>query len=238
MQKHPEKSDLRKFCVEVSFCCISHLGHSSVMALVGTQEPKDEEKKEVEAVEPKSDADALVGTLESNDEEKKEVEAVSFRRKDESAQWAEYMKPKGYIGKGRFQKPDYSHLLDALRKYKPAFHLNKDGSVTFYPTPYLSNKELGSALLQQVPFDKSNQFQNIMTEVECTKLEASFDSEATVISAPNDVHGFIATLEIAFFKHYPLSLSVSQIWLLILQGLGACFHSVRALNFCSLNVII
>jgi len=74
--------------------------------------------------------------------------------------------------------------------------------------------------LQQVPFEESVQFKNILKETECTKLEASYDSKAKVVSAPNDVHGFVASLEIAFFKHYPLSLSVSQIWLLLLQGLG------------------
>ena len=219
----------------------------------------EEEKKEIEAAAPKSDTDALVGTHEPKHEEKKEVDDVYGNRQNnrpnirsygrgsnrgygrgsnrgysgrgrargalkanyvDPAQWAVYLRPMGYIGTGRFQEPNYSHLCDALKKFKPAFNLNKDGSVTFYPAPYLKSQELGQALLQQVPFEKSNQFQNIMKEVECTKLEASFDSEATVISAPNDVHGFIASLEIAFFKHYPLSLSVSQIWLLILQGLG------------------
>ena len=176
----------------------------------------------------KSDTDQLLNihqpkheVQEPKEEEKKEIESVPFIRKDESAQWAPYLKPKNKPPRSHLEefKPDYSHLFDAMRKHKCASHINKDGSVTFYPAPFLSNKELGSALLQQVPFEKSIQFQNIMKEVECTKLEASYDYDAKVVSAPNDVHGFIATLEIAFFKHYPLSLSVSQIWLLVLQAL-------------------
>jgi len=154
-------------------------------------------------------------------EEKKE--SAPFKRKDESQQWAKFMKPNyeqsqssPFFG----AKPDYSHLLQKLKEHECEHHLNKDGSVTFYPAPYLSDNELGSKQLPQVSFIDSKQFKNIMAETSCSKMEASFDYGAEVVARPNDVHGFVASLEIAFFKHYPLALSPSQIWILLLQSLG------------------
>eukprot|EP01084_Bolivina_argentea_P058715 107199_1 len=164
--------------------------------------------------------------IEINDEEKK-VEST-FNRKDESAEWREYLKPKfdkkqSNDSFSRFSRaePDYSHLFEKLKQHKCDYHLNKDG-VTFYPAPYLSNSELGKKLLNTVSFEKSKQFQNILKETKCdpNKLEALYNYNSKVIKTPNDVHAFIAALEIAFFKHYPLSLSVSQIWILILQAVG------------------
>ena len=167
-----------------------------------------------------------------NDEEKKEEFLV--KRKDESAEWIEYLKPKydktaisndAFGGYGRSQQPKinaYSHLFKKLKEYKCEYHLYKDGSVTFYPAPFLSNDKLGQQILKQVPFEKSKQYENIMKETKCdpNKLEACYDYDAKVIESPNDIHPFIAAIEIAYFKHYPLSLSVSQIWLLLLQSIG------------------
>ena len=120
------------------------------------------------------------------------------------------------------EKKDFSALFEKLRAHKCEHRINDDGSVTFFPSPYLPHSELAREKRSKVPFAESVQYENIMKEVTCDakKLEAIYDTKATVVQAPNDVHGFIACLELAFFEHYPMALSPSVIWLLILQSLG------------------
>ena len=144
-----------------------------------------------------------------NDEEKKEM--PSFKRKDESAQWKKYL-----------NADKVKELLLKLKEYKCEYHMNQNGSVTFYPSPFLSDNELGKKVLNKIDFKQSKQFSNIMKETGCDihKLEALYDKNCKIIESPNDLHAFIVAIEIAYFKHYPLKLSPSQIWILILQSIG------------------
>eukprot|EP01083_Nonionella_stella_P004853 14184_1 len=144
------------------------------------------------------------------EEEKKEIPLKSLKWKDESAEWSKIA--------------DIHALLNKLKNYKCKHHVNEDGSITFYPSPFLRPDDLPTDVLSKVPFEKSQQYLNIMKDTQCNpnKLEASFDAKCQVIESPNDLHAFIVAIEIAYFMHYPLKLSPSQIWLLILQSIG--FH--------------
>jgi len=168
---------------------------------------------------------AALASQAPDDEEKKQSIGTSMP-KDVSAEWVECLKPK-FIkpekpSRWNRGKNDFSALFEKLRAHKCEHRLNDDGSVTFFPSPYLPHSKLARKKRSKVSFAESAQYENIMKEVTCDakKLEAIYDTKATVVQAPHDVHGFIACLELAFFEHYPMALSPSVIWLLILQSLG------------------
>ena len=52
------------------------------------------------------------------------------------------------------------------------------------------------------------------------KTKQAWQQQIVKLFPPNDLHAFIVSIEIAYFKHYPLKLSPSQIWILILQSIG------------------
>ena len=85
-------------------------------------------------------------------------------RKDVSAEWIESLKPAhqddcaSYGYWRRNVNPDFSALFNKLREHKCEHRLNDNGSVTFFPSPYLSHSELGCTPLQKVPFTRSIQF--------------------------------------------------------------------------------
>eukprot|EP01084_Bolivina_argentea_P285000 488622_1 len=164
-------------------------------------------------------------------EEKKEESKQQFRKwQDVSKKWKPLMnipnRPMGWgddankINKIRLEKIDL--LLKALKQHKCDYYINeKDGgSVTFFPSPFLSKNDLGNKLLNKTSFIKSKQFSNIMKENNCNKLEYLFDFNCEVIDSPNDLHSFIIAAELAYFLHYPLRISPSHIWLMILHAVG------------------
>eukprot|EP01084_Bolivina_argentea_P206380 352385_1 len=159
-----------------------------------------EQKSKTESTDDAKDIDSK-----DNDYDEKEVKS---QWKDVSAEWNKIV--------------NTEELLKKLQNHKCDYHINSNGSVTFYPSPFLSKQELGSKVLNKIPFEKSEQYKKIMKETDCdpSKLEALFDPNCEIIEAPNDLNGFIIAIEIAYFLHYPLKLSPSHIWLLITQSIG------------------
>eukprot|EP01083_Nonionella_stella_P059837 156574_1 len=153
--------------------------------------------------------------------------------KDVSAKWKPLLNfPKRELqrdGSGSYvEKPcpvnreqKISAFLQHLHEYKCEYYINKrDGSVTFFPSPFLSKADLGKKALEKAAFLNSKQLHNIMQQHKCSKLEYPFDLQASVVETPHDLHPFIVALELAYFKHYPLRLSPSHLWLLILHAIG------------------
>eukprot|EP01083_Nonionella_stella_P088737 247514_1 len=113
-------------------------------------------------------------------------------------------------------------LLIRLKRHKCEHRIHADGAVTFYPSPFLRKDDLGKDLLSTKSFVETKQYDNIMMQMQCdsNNLEALCDRHCQIIDSPNDLHAFIVAIEMAYFMHYPLKISPSHIWLLILQSVG------------------
>ena len=90
------------------------------------------------------------------------------------------------------------------------FKLNKDGSLTMYPT----KNERGTKQFKHVEFAKSSRCPS--------KFEAVFDEKEAVIQKEsyNDQCSFVEMAELCYAEHYPLLIKPEHIFLLILQGIS------------------
>lgn len=87
------------------------------------------------------------------------------------------------------------------------------GHVTFYPSPYLKESEMGKKKLKQHQINEYDRFKD---------CEVLFDNKCNIIENSNNLHAFIQCILISFYYHYPLIIKPSNIHLLICQSLA--FH--------------
>ena len=109
-------------------------------------------------------------------------------------------------------------LYDHKCKYKID---PKTGSVTFCPSPHLSQKKYGTKKFDTVKLRHSSQLQHFLGKLGCKSIESMNDFDLEIIKKRDSFHGFARAMEIAYFDHYPLKIKVSHIWLLILHALSA-----------------
>eukprot|EP01083_Nonionella_stella_P202843 740650_1 len=110
------------------------------------------------------------------------------------------------------------------------FERAKDGSITFYPLPV----QVSDRLLPTESIIHSNQLKCFCKEFYGTdgainNIETISGGDNFTILQYNNynnkyIHPFINCLKIGYFNHYPLTLSPSHIWLLILQSVSIRIH--------------
>eukprot|EP01084_Bolivina_argentea_P086309 156003_1 len=155
--------------------------------------------------------------LQSNDESKQDNKEADDEEKKE-----EITIQGDKLDKESFNK--LSKTLQDLYNHKAKYKLNKDGSITFEPTP---NCEPANKLLPQ----SNISWTTLVSKNACdeNKIEAQYDSKAKVINS-NKQFGysykktsfcsFITSALTAWSQHYPFRFKVEHIWLLILQAVA------------------
>jgi len=109
-----------------------------------------------------------------------------------------------------------SKELLSLYNHKAKYEVNKDGSVTFWPTPdcKVSEQPLKTSKVSMVDAAKS---------AKCPgELEASSDPNVNVVQSGgrSTICSFIEASVTAWSNHYPIRFKPEHIWLLILQGVA------------------
>ena len=84
----------------------------------------------------------------------------------------------------------------------------------------MKKSDYGTKAYDKEKFIKSNQLQHFLSEIQCRSVEATNDANSEIIAKSDAFHGFVRAMEIAYFKHYPLRIKVSHVWLLILHALS------------------
>ena len=114
--------------------------------------------------------------------------------------------------------------LLSLYNFKARYEVNKDGSLTFWPTPDCEVNSNGLRT-QKVPINKAAVAAN--HEYFRGKLEASSDPNVNVVQyGTRDVYrnsticSFIEASLTAWSMHYPFRFKPEHIWLLILQSVA------------------
>eukprot|EP01084_Bolivina_argentea_P290546 499090_1 len=105
-----------------------------------------------------------------------------------------------------------------LRKAKARYEINDETkSVTFYPSES-ANITASKSPLQTEEFMLSNRYKEIMKFLKCNKMEHIYSDSIKTVKTDSYINPFAAAAEFAFYKHYPLSIKPSDIWLLILHA--------------------
>ncbi len=111
---------------------------------------------------------------------------------------------------------------ESLYNYQCNYQINKDGSITFYPSPHLSKNDVCTKILPQETFLTSQKFKNIKEKVKgLNELEAIHDFDVTVCKDyTTNISPFIKAAIKAFNQHYPFKISTNNILLLVLQAIA------------------
>ena len=111
--------------------------------------------------------------------------------------------------KPQTRKPSVMDLFNHKAKYV----VNKDGSLTFWPTPDCkpSTKRLDTTKMMST---------SILKRVARGKLEASSDSNLDVVDSGAGISSFISSSIDAWAHHYPIRFKPEHIWLVILQAVA------------------
>ena len=106
-----------------------------------------------------------------------------------------------------------SRVLKLLREHKAKSVVNKNGTVTFWPTPGCrsSVKRLNT---------KQFTMTHLLKEFEYGQLEVSSYSNMNVVDSDAGISSFITASLDAWANHYPIRFKPEHIWLLILQAVA------------------
>mmetsp|Transcript_32278 Transcript_32278/g.52231 ORF Transcript_32278/g.52231 Transcript_32278/m.52231 type:complete len:451 (+) Transcript_32278:139-1491(+) len=114
-----------------------------------------------------------------------------------------------------------SAAAKSLYQYRCPYSVNKDGSVTFYPSPHL-NQKMNSTSLAKTSFLKSSKFSAILQKLDLKEMEAISDWDLEICGDDDstNISPFITAAVKAFNEHYPFRISPNNVLLLVLQGIA------------------
>eukprot|EP01083_Nonionella_stella_P010707 30466_1 len=127
---------------------------------------------------------------------------------------------------------DHSYLISDLDDTKSResdtenqnvckYHINNDGSVSFYPSPHLKPEDLGTRVLDKTRFINSQKLKDIKSKLKYSQLEALYDFDAQIIEDYTcNISSFVLGALRAFNLHYPFKISPNHIFLLILHAIA------------------
>ena len=106
-----------------------------------------------------------------------------------------------------------SGVLKLLQDHTAKYVVNKNGTVTFWPTP-------GCKPSTRRSNTKKFTMKHLLEEFEYGRLEASSDSGINVVDSDVGTSSFITASLDAWANHYPIRFKPEHIWLLILQAVA------------------
>eukprot|EP01084_Bolivina_argentea_P318219 551820_1 len=111
--------------------------------------------------------------------------------------------------------------IKELYNHQCNYHLNSDGSITFYPSPHLKQKDICKEQLATKKFLDSQKWQDIKNKIKLKELEAIYDFDIEIVEDySTNICPFITGAIKAFNKHYPFIISPNNILLLVLQAIA------------------
>ena len=90
--------------------------------------------------------------------------------------------------------------------------INKNGSITFYPTPR-QECEPSKKVLKQIQWSKSNELTKLLKEIKCNKLEKVNDPNNNIVIQTGDstICSFITAALRAWSDHFPFKFKINAL---------------------------
>jgi len=120
------------------------------------------------------------------------------------------------------KEPKINKEMEELAKYsqKAKVTNNKDGSVTFYPTPDNILTKNGDKYSSRPIKTEKIKMNYILEKQGCGQALGYSSPDDLIAQLDDNTSGFISCTLKAWAEHYPLRLKCEHIWLLILQGIA------------------